>query len=359
MLRYSGLDILRVIAIFFVVTKHSHNYLNDSLKIIVDYFPDPVDLFFVISGFLIGNLFIKTFDNKNPLSANKVFTFIIRRWFRTLPLYYLFLFINILLVSFNLIPGYVNKYVITYFVFYQNLFKPYDFLFWESWSLSIEEWFYFLMPFLTLALWYKSKSLKLAYLIGAIFLLLFSITYKVFVFDPNLSTDLFIRKIVFCRFDTIAIGLLGAFIFNYYFSFWKRHALSAFIVGLFVWLTLYGGWLKSLIHPIIYYSTSGIFIVLMFPLLTKINRRLKLISYLSKISYPMYLIHLPLIHLILVPFAKNELNNLFYLVVLLAISHLVYKYIQSPIVILRDKIRPQHNPLKEPAAEDRRVIDQR
>lgn len=339
--RYSGLDILRVIAIIFVVAKHSYHFLNDSFKKIVDYFPDPVDLFFIISGFLIGNLFLKTFDNKNSLSAKEVFTFIIRRWFRTLPLYYLFLIVNILLISFHLIPGYLNKYLITFFVFYQNLFKPFDFLFWESWSLSIEEWFYFLMPIVTLGFWLLTKSIKSAYLLGAFSLFVFSLIYKIFVFDPNLNADLFIRKIVLCRFDTIAIGLLGAFIYNYYTFYWKKYGVLAFSIGSIIWLTLYAGNFKSYIHPIIYYATSGFFIVLMFPLLTNIKKRLQIVTYLSKISYPMYLIHLPLIHIMLVPFAKSEKTNLIFLVTLIVLSHLVYRFIQLPIVEIRDKISPQ------------------
>ena len=55
-----------------------------------------VEIFFVISGFLIGKIIYRIIQ-KDDFSFNDVREFWKRRWFRTLPNYYLVLLINILL----------------------------------------------------------------------------------------------------------------------------------------------------------------------------------------------------------------------------------------------------------------------
>ena len=54
-----------------------------------------VELFFALSGFLIGNLLIRA--GSALAQPDHLVTFYIRRWFRTLPLFWLFIGFQILL----------------------------------------------------------------------------------------------------------------------------------------------------------------------------------------------------------------------------------------------------------------------
>ena len=92
--RVYGLDILRAMAILFVVFAHGSYLLRKVLPIdLVNIFVlDGVAIFFVLSGFLIGGILIRQFDQRR-MDGRGLSQFWIRRWFRTLPNYYLVLLI--------------------------------------------------------------------------------------------------------------------------------------------------------------------------------------------------------------------------------------------------------------------------
>ena len=96
--RIFGFDLIRSLATIVIVFHHSsflfadYYTIPDTLK-----FPDPVDLFFVGSGFLVGRILITHFITRDDYSVQNALTFLRRRWFRTFPNYYLFLILNIVL----------------------------------------------------------------------------------------------------------------------------------------------------------------------------------------------------------------------------------------------------------------------
>ncbi len=98
--RIFGLDIIRAVAIMLVVFSHAL-WIVPGVKGLI---PDMlrlagvmgVEIFFVLSGFLIGRIVYKLFVS-DDFNFNKVKYFWIRRWFRTLPNYYFILIVNILL----------------------------------------------------------------------------------------------------------------------------------------------------------------------------------------------------------------------------------------------------------------------
>ncbi len=93
--RIFGLDILRSSAILLVLCSHGFD------PFLAEYFPklrllifmDGVDLFFVLSGFLIGLILIKQFEKNVDYTFLPIFNFWKRRWRRKLPNYYFILFL--------------------------------------------------------------------------------------------------------------------------------------------------------------------------------------------------------------------------------------------------------------------------
>ena len=141
--RIFGLDLLRAIAILLVLFVHSKHFLPKNIAHFLNKYIliDGVGLFFVLSGFLIGGIFIKDFEK--DISFKSLLNFWKRRWYRTLPNYFLILS-SLLLLS---IPE-IDFANFKYFIFLQNLYSPISPFFTESWSLSIEEWFYLTAPLL-------------------------------------------------------------------------------------------------------------------------------------------------------------------------------------------------------------------
>jgi peptidoglycan/LPS O-acetylase OafA/YrhL len=114
-----------------------------------------VDLFFVLSGFLIAGILI---DNRHASNYFKVFYF--RRVNRIFPLYYFFLSLFILLQWFGPQLGWLSKNLFTnpfpiapYFIHLQNFSMALKGTFGNeflamTWSLAIEEHFYLFLPLL-------------------------------------------------------------------------------------------------------------------------------------------------------------------------------------------------------------------
>src|ERR1700730_1065700 len=134
--RNFGLDIVRSVAILMVLASHSIFFLMPFfLKQLVEVYgilgSYGVEIFFVLSGFLIGQLIIK--EVLKPPSWRGLSHFYVRRWFRTLPPYFLVLALRTLMG---------NPIHWRYLVFLQNFDPKVMASFRVSWSLSIEEWFY-------------------------------------------------------------------------------------------------------------------------------------------------------------------------------------------------------------------------
>lgn len=336
--RHFGLDIIRAFAISIVLLQHSNvitQYIPYNLPIVFSKInlPDGVDLFFVLSGFLIGRILLKT-EWGNYISIAKFWK---RRLLRTLPNYFLFLLINIVLLFLKISPGLLSHAVLYYFVFLQNLYKPVDVFFWESWSLCIEEWFYFLFP-LSLFLLYKLNSNKLVIFITCtILFFIFSIITKLHYINTHsvIDMDLYLRKLVITRFDTLCFGLFLAFVELVNTELFKKTKW----IGLLVFTTylIFGN--MPLHHHlyILHFSFSALACsgLLLFCYSFKTGDKIStsFIEFISKISYSLYLVHLPVLYVLNYAVSKNYSNApifyfISYIFVVVALSFLNYTYFE-------------------------------
>lgn len=351
--RIYGLDIFRATAIIFVVIGHGGFMLSNTLLEGFPYFKmiDGVDIFFVLSGFLIGGILLKEFNNSENFKASSLFTFWKRRWFRTLPNYYLILLLNYLVVKYGIINEDISQFDYHFITFTQNFVNPFFGFFWESWSLSIEEWFYIITPFICFLL-LKIIPAKYSYIIATLLLIIAPLCYRISIYTPNLDGfwwDVTFRKTILCRLDSIGYGLLFAWIYYYYKKIWRKIKIPSFIFGLaiMVFILNYNMPVNSFYKQTIYFSLVPLSVMLLLPLAESYKSAKGFIPYavqhISKISYSMYLINLALVaEVIRDNFAPNGgidglIKYFIYWSVVIIVSSLLYKYFEMPVMQLRDK----------------------
>ncbi|HEX8603896.1 MAG TPA: acyltransferase, partial [Pseudoduganella sp.] len=135
--RLAGLDTLRALAIVLVLMSHYHGFVSHAptFGIMGRIGWAGVDLFFVLSGYLIGNQLLAPAARGEGLSMK---TFFARRLLRTLPNYYAVLAVYLLLPD-SPIAGQSMAPVWRFLTFTQNFGLEYGQTFTHSWSLCIEE----------------------------------------------------------------------------------------------------------------------------------------------------------------------------------------------------------------------------
>lgn len=242
--RNEGLDLIRAVAITTVLFAHATAIIWGPRRTIT-LISGPlavlgVEIFFVLSGYLIGGILLRIIEKRGRLDPQDIVSFWKRRWWRTLPNYLLFLLIYICLAHPPLfhIPREFGRF----FVFCQNLtprHPNYD-VFPVSWSLAIEEWEYILLPICTalaVSIFVPrgvrvSRAILMAIsLMIAVPLLLKCVT------GSGLPWDAYFRKVVCYRLDSIGYGVLLAWISMYnptLFSKLKTSASLYVTVGVIV-----------------------------------------------------------------------------------------------------------------------------
>lgn len=201
---YPSLNGLRGISIIVVVMAHLH--LTDRKEGIYTYIFNGtlgVNIFFVLSGFLITTLCIKEQNLTGQLSLKE---FYIRRVLRIFPVAYLYIAV-IFILNFIFHLG-VNKLQFlgsTFYLMNLSYFKNNQFPWFTGhyWSLSMEEQFYIIFPFIL------KKSSRLFFYVIVFLVLGLPILYTLQEFVKPLSKGIFYAFIrYFIMFQPIATGCL-------------------------------------------------------------------------------------------------------------------------------------------------------
>lgn len=361
--RIFGLDVLRATAIIMVVCSHVlwiYPKSNSFIPTLFELFGFwGVELFFVLSGFLIGSILYKSFINEN-YTLKSVFHFLKRRWFRTLPNYYLVLLVNIGIAFFL---GFTIENLESYFVFLQNFNSKSPAFFPESWSLSIEEYTYLLLPFsLFFVGLIKVKNKSKLFLLVIVALILVFWMNKFYYHSHHkisnlLEWNLNLKSVLIYRIDAILIGVLAAwFSFNYN-SIWKQFkGRFAFIAFGILFFLMFGIIPMNLIieqNPffwnVLYLPITSIAFAFLLPFFSEWKTYTSAILYpielISKISYSIYLLHYSIILQLLKVFmdtsqmstAEHHFFTFIYLVITFLLSYILYRFYEKPILNWRDK----------------------
>ncbi|MDW7694263.1 acyltransferase [Flammeovirgaceae bacterium SG7u.111] len=306
--RLRELDFLRGLAIILVLSGHfgPNKWLKTMGWI-------GVDLFFVLSGFFISQLLFKEYDKYGNIDFPR---FLIRRGFKIYPIYYLtyslYFILLIDLDRFAFVPFLGDMF------FLQNYISAWGWAYGASWSLAVEEHFYFGIAFV---FW---KGISTGFLKQLIEkkqdrylkrVLAFSFLLMLFFIMLRVASNLLYPEqwarnttMTHLRIDSLLTGVLVSYL--YYFkkepfrAFIKKHKYLLIILAVsgFSWTGFinrdYSFFVKTVGFSLLYISFS---IVLSFFLLTpNINSYLdkflsrKLVDAVSKVglfSYSIYIIH--------------------------------------------------------------------
>lgn len=357
--RIVGLDIIRSIAILVVVYAHGvhlipHEYRTLYSKIHPNI--DGVSIFFVLSGFLIGGILLKIIKNSN-FTHKDLWNFWVRRWFRTLPNYFLILIVIVLISSNEDLKQFNYKF----FFFAQNLFTAQPLFFMESWSLSIEEWFYLLFPLLTFLVLKLLKNKKKSILYAAFIFITVPLIIRIVKYQLGLGIEDFdgnYRMVVALRLDTLMYGVFAAYIYAYKHSLWIKYKNICLVFGIIL-LVFFRFKFFHLFQPYppISFNLESITVLLFMPYLSELKSTgVKLIDtffiFISIISYSMYLFNHTIVLWHIMPFLHTilKLDNLsilqsiaisyfLYWFFTIFLSYLLYHLYEKRMTKLRDKIK--------------------
>lgn len=355
--RIFGLDLLRTVAILLVCLLHGREFLTPYFPSFPDlWFVDGVDLFFCLSGFLIGRIFINEFSKTGSFGINQIVEFWKRRWFRTLPNFYLILTLNLgfhLVRNKNLNIDGLWRY--PFFLQNFNVVRCFHF-FTESWSLAVEEWFYLGFPiFCVLLSLFIKRSIQRIVLTGTVLIIFGSIIARNLIGNQFPNLDIFtwikeFRDVVIFRVDSIVYGVLGAYFSIYYSNIWLKYKNSLIVFGIIGLGYLFEFYpvAESNFYKMNYDVLCSIFILSTLPFLSTWNidpknTISKIVTFISKISYSMYLINASLVFNFINIYNRAEsgrqavINYFIFWIVTISFSFLIYQYFERPTTALRDK----------------------
>jgi peptidoglycan/LPS O-acetylase OafA/YrhL len=302
--------------------------------------------------------------DKNGFSISILKTFWIRRWFRTLPTYFLIL-ITLCIIHLLFDDGFTLRSATRYFIFSQNLFTEHPSLFFpEAWTLAIEEWFYLIFPILIFFTFLFIESYQKSLLGIALLVIVFITAFRFYRFSNVTITgikdwDLIFRKQVITRLDSLMFGVVGAYISYFHKSLWIKFKTQLLFAGIIIFIaskfllpkfTTIDG-IYSCVFSFTLYSIGTLF---MLPYLSELKTGngllYKPITYISLISYSMYLLNLSIVAgWIIGSIPWEEITNNIYLKVILnysiywllviGLSILIYKYFEIPMTSLRERFK--------------------
>ncbi len=331
--RYRSMDLLRAVAILLVILAHTVlSYGAPEHLAPLQLGGTGVDLFFVLSGWLLGGLLFKELGKTGNIDIKR---FWIRRWMRTLPAYYAVLILSVC-------QRYLTKdnvdFPLEYFVFLQNYNYPLSF-FTISWSLCVEEQFYLMIAPLLCFLALAGKRAATATLL--IMLLLPFLFRRMDWYGSLEETHV--------RLDCCVAGVLLAQIYHQYRYIWlkiTKFAPQVLFGCIFVYFLFFVGR---------YYPQLGIkdpdklFLAVLFGGLVLVANANSYWSnklympgayYIATRSYALYLLHPEMLallkrFLIHIPFLQY-----FSLAVVgsLVLAEILYRFLEKPIMDYREKL---------------------
>ena len=318
--RLFELDCLRGIAALSVVLFHlTFSYENarnfhDPSKFYFYYGRLGVQLFFIISGFVIFMTLSKT---------ENIFNFIISRFSRLYPAYWVCIIFTVITTTLFSRPVhfYTFKQIFFNFTMFQSAFFIKD-IDGAYWTLFVELTFYLVMGVI-----FKLNQLKNIQIICFGWLILSLLFY---FFD--IPFDKYIKVLLLLRYAPLFISGIG------YYLMYRNNKIDFLYLIIFSFFTYLIIWQEDKIFPPKFFDILVLFIIniiLFFLVKGKLKFLIcKPIQLLGNISYPLYLLHANLGYCIMYWLKKIIDIQIFYLPIailsVIILAYFIHIYVEKP-----------------------------
>jgi peptidoglycan/LPS O-acetylase OafA/YrhL len=361
--RLAGLDTLRACAIALVFMSHYASFVSGEATFgwASDVGWVGVDLFFVLSGYLIANPLFAGLARGAGLSP---WRFYARRALRTLPLFWL------VLAAFLLFPtelgGRTPPPAWRFLTFTQNLGLSAGTAFSHAWSLCIEEQFYLVLPLVLVAgaAWGRGRASGWCALGG---LLALGVGARIALWHRWGAAGLeqeYMRHVYYatlCRFDEFLPGIAIAMVKNFHRPLWARlmanggRIFAAGVVATVVMLTLarrtyyvdgagYGFFMTAFGYSLLAASFALLVVAALSPASLLHRVRVPGANRLAVWSYAIYLSHKPFAHVLAQALRPHAVPAGVQVVVItaacVALGALMHRFVEAPFLALRDRLVP-------------------
>ena len=354
--RLPGLDLLRTIAIIWVMLFHSFivGGLGPHFEWLSRFGWAGVDIFFVLSGFLIGSQVLRPLHRGEQLSFG---TFYARRAWRILPAFTVVLTLYVCFPSLREAPGLQAWW--QFATFTMNMLIDYNRnqAFSHAWSLCVEEHFYLAFP--VLALWFTCRPSATRFLGVCASLMLLGIALRSAVWLHYTAAEpprnWFVEDIYYptwMRLDGLLVGVMLATLRVYRPHLWARLQTrsNAFLLAgaaiscLALWMfrVRTGLLANSIGWPMLSFG-FGLLVFAGADNRSLIGRwQVPFVGWIAAVSYSLYLSHKLAFHLVqvwLVPYMPGfgTLQFLAYALAALVVAGTLYYMIELPFLRWRDR----------------------
>ena len=342
-MRDANIDLVRALAISMVLLHHLTQPLpwSDAMLEHTKLGMHGVDLFFVLSGWLIGGLYWREHAAHGNVEIRR---FWLRRWMRTIPPYLVVLPIAWLAVY--LLRG--ERLHWEYLLFLQNYLEPMPY-FTISWSLCVEEHFYLLLPLLLAA------ALRFSVPIPVLLPLLLTLAVIARFLDPAVESlpSSFSATATHLRMEGLLLGVWLAFLQAVQSPLWARLRTAApryLLPLLLLCLTMpwWDRWSRIYLEPTIVSMACGALLIALVERPELAVARLAGVRFLALTSYSVYLSHALLINVGILAADRFGIPRLWVapilLLLILLTGYLMYRWVECTAISWRDRLVPRRAP---------------
>ncbi len=364
-LRLPGLDTLRALAIVAVMFFHLSWLLPECFHLVAKFGWMGVDLFFVLSGYLIGLQVLRPYTRGERPSLLEFYR---RRIYRILPAYL------VVLCLYFTFSGWREEQGVSplwqFLTFTENLFIDYSAnqAFSHAWSLCVEEHFYLVLPLLVLWMMRRPSFRRTAMMLEAV--VLFGIAVRAYVLIHTLrplGTDNFSLAYIediyyptYTRLDGLLMGVTLALFQSFRPAWWaavmqRGHLMSVsglILIGTAVWLfadrfsslTGVAAWGTVIGFPVLSLGL-GLLVASSVSRNGLLSRlRVPGANLLATLAFSLYLIHKEIVHLDRRFFpaltaTRDVKAMLVYAISCVAAAAILHLTVERPFLRLRDRAR--------------------